>query len=393
MLTLGTPLSHSATKLMLLGSGELGKELAIEAQRLGLEIIALDRYDDAPAMQVAHRQYVVSMLDGKALADIIEAEKPKFIVPELEAIATNTLSELSEQGYQVTPSAKAVSLTLDREGIRRFASEQLKLQTPPYAFATTRQEFDAALNQIGLPCVVKPIMSSSGKGQAIVKEASDADEAWLTAQSGGRAGPGKVILEGFIDFDYEVTLLTVSHKEGMSFCAPIAHVQKGGDYIESWQPHPMHEATLKNAQDIAAKIVKGLGGLGLFGVELFVKGDTIYFSEVSPRPHDTGMVTMISQNVSQFALHLRALLGLPIPPIIQRGPAASRALIAVGDSNQITTTGIEKALKVAPESDIRLFGKPMVQGKRRLGVALARADTIKAARAAVEKMDMAINFS
>lgn len=377
---------------MMLGSGELGKEVVIEFQRYGVEVIAVDRYDHAPAMQVAHRSYTISMLDGKALRTIIEKEKPRYIIPEVEAIATDTLVELEREGFRVIPSANATRLTMNREGIRTLAAETLKLQTSPYRFAGTKNEFDAAIKIIGMPCVVKPIMSSSGKGQSVVKTEKDIDYAWQYAQEGGRSGGGRVIIEGFIDFDYEITLLTIRHKNGVSFCEPIGHRQEHGDYQESWQPHPMSEKALKHAQHIAASVVDALGGHGIFGVEFFVKGDTVYFSELSPRPHDTGMVTMISQDLSEFALHVRAILGLPIPNIIQHGPSASRVILVKGDSDDISFSGIEKALAL-PDTQIRLFGKPEVRGERRMGVCLARGKTIEEARKKANDAAANINYS
>ncbi len=378
MATIGTPLSPSATRVMMLGCGELGKEVVIELQRLGVEVIAVDRYDNAPAMQVAHRRHVVSMLDGDALRRIIELEKPHLIVPEIEAIATDTLVELEKEGYNVVPTARAARLTMNREGIRRLAAEELALPTSAYRFASTREEFDAAVNDIGLPCVVKPVMSSSGKGQSTVKTAADIDKAWRYAQEGGRAGAGRVIVEGFVDFDYEITLLTVRHRDGTSFCAPIGHRQERGDYRESWQPQVMSDRALERAEDIARKITEGLGGRGIFGVEMFVKGDTVIFSEVSPRPHDTGLVTLISQDLSEFALHARAILGLPIPVIRQNGPSASVALLVEGHSQQVSFSGLDVALSEA-DTQLRLFGKPEVQGERRMGVTLARAESIDGA--------------
>jgi phosphoribosylglycinamide formyltransferase 2 len=378
-LRIGTPLTASAIKVMLLGSGELGKEVVIEFQRYGVEVIAVDRYAHAPAMQVAHRAYVISMLDGKALRELIEKEKPDYIVPEVEAIATATLVELEQEGFRVVPTANAARLTMNREGIRTLAAEQLKVKTSPYRFANTSEEFLTAVNEIGIPCVVKPIMSSSGKGQSLVKRFEDIDSAWKYAQEGGRSGGGKVIVEGFVPFDYEITLLTVRHKEGVSFCAPIGHRQEHGDYQESWQPHPMNETALQEAQDIAQKVVNALGGFGIFGVEFFVKGEEVYFSEVSPRPHDTGMVTMISQDLTEFALHVRAILGLPIPVIRQFGPSASSVILVKGDSQNIAFTGMEQALS-EPDTQLRLFGKPEVHGERRMGVCLAQAESIEEAR-------------
>lgn len=379
MLTIGTPLKPSAIKVMLLGSGELGKEVVIEFQRLGVEVVAVDRYDNAPAMQVAHRSYTISMLDGKSLRGVIEKEKPHYIIPEVEAIATDTLIDLEEEGFTVIPSANATKLTMNREGIRTLAAEKLELQTSPYKFAGTKEEFIQGVKAIGMPCVVKPIMSSSGKGQSVVKKESDIDHAWQYAQEGGRSGGGRVIIEGFIDFDYEITLLTIRHKDGISFCEPIGHRQEHGDYQESWQPHPMHPKALKTAEDIAAKVVDALGGRGIFGVEFFVKGEQVYFSELSPRPHDTGMVTMISQDLSEFSLHVRAILGLPIPNIRQHGPSASSVILVKGDSDNVSFTGMESALS-EPDTQLRLFGKPEVRGERRMGVCLARGSSIEEAR-------------
>lgn len=364
---------------MMLGSGELGKEVVIEFQRYGVEVIAVDRYANAPAMQVAHRSHVISMLDGKVLREIIEKEKPNYIIPEVEAIATDTLVELEQEGFHVVPSANATRLTMNREGIRTLAAEKLNLQTSPYKFAGTKEEFIAAIKTIGIPCVVKPIMSSSGKGQSVVKSEKDIDYAWQYAQEGGRSGGGRVIIEGFVDFDYEITLLTIRHKNGVSFCEPIGHRQEHGDYQESWQPHPMSVAALKKSQQIAQSVVNALGGYGIFGVEFFVKGDAVYFSELSPRPHDTGMVTMISQDLSEFALHVRAILGLPIPNIAQHGPCASSVILVKGKSDNISFSGLEKAL-AEPDTQLRLFGKPEVDGERRMGVCLARGKSIEEAR-------------
>lgn len=395
MTSIGTPLSKSAKKILLLGSGELGKEVAIEAQRFGVEVIAVDRYANAPAMQVAHRSHVVSMLDGAALRKIIESEKPDLIVPEIEAIATDTLLELESEGFHVVPTARAAKLTMNREGIRRLAAEELKLPTSPYRFAESEAEFRAAIAAIGMPCVVKPIMSSSGKGQSVVKSEADIDTAWRYAQEGGRAGAGRVIVEGFIEFDYEITLLTVrslSHVGnggGTQFCAPIGHLQIAGDYRESWQPQPMSALALARAEQIARAITDALGGSGLFGVELFVRGDEVIFSEVSPRPHDTGLVTLISQDLSEFALHVRAILGLPIPAIRQQGASASCALLVEGDSDCVRFNNLEKALE-QPDTALRLFGKPEVRGQRRMGVGLARAETIDAARAKARAIVAAI---
>jgi len=389
---IGTPLTAVATRVMLLGSGELGKEVAIELQRLGVEVIAVDSYANAPAMQVAHRSHVINMLDGAALRPLIESEKPDLIVPEVEAIATATLAELEGEGFNVIPTARATQLTMNREGIRRLAAEELNLPTSPYRFAATREEFKAAVADIGMPCVVKPIMSSSGKGQSVIRTAGDVQKAWNYAQEGGRAGRGKVIVEGFIDFDYEITLLTIRHRDGTSFCLPIGHLQIDGDYRESWQPQPMSDAALKAAQQIAAKVTDALGGYGLFGVELFIKGDEAIFSEVSPRPHDTGLVTLISQDLSEFALHARAILGLPIPNIHQHAPAASCPLVVEGDSTQVSFGGLERAL-AAPDTQIRLFGKPAVHGKRRMAVALARGSSLDEARSKAVAAAKAITVS
>ncbi|MEY1662735.1 formate-dependent phosphoribosylglycinamide formyltransferase [Isoalcanivorax beigongshangi] len=383
--TLGTPLSPTATRVLLLGSGELGKEVVIALQRLGCEVIAVDRYANAPAMQVAHRSHVISMLDGDALRRVISAEQPHYVVPEIEAIATDVLVELEAEGLNVVPTARAAQLTMNREGIRRLAAEQLGLATSPYRFADTETEYRAAVAAIGLPCVVKPVMSSSGKGQSTVRSDADIDAAWTHAQSGGRAGAGRVIVEGFIDFDYEITLLTVRHRDGTAFCAPIGHRQERGDYRESWQPQPMSNAALAAAHQMAEAVTGALGGRGLFGVEMFVKGDQVYFSEVSPRPHDTGMVTLISQNLSEFELHARAILGLPIPLIRQWGPSASAVLLVSGDSSQMQYGNLAAAL-AEPDTDLRLFGKPEVAGERRLGVGLARADDIDAAVQRVQRV-------
>lgn len=392
MVTLGTPLSPSATRVMMLGCGELGKEVVIELQRLGVEVIAVDRYDHAPAMQVAHRRHVISMLDGAALRRVIEAERPHLIVPEIEAIATDTLIELEKEGYNVIPTARATRLTMNREGIRRLAAEELDLPTSRYRFASSRQEFDQAVADIGIPCVVKPVMSSSGKGQSTIKTAADIDHAWQYAQEGGRAGAGRVIVEGFVDFDYEITLLTVRHRDGTSFCSPIGHRQERGDYRESWQPQVMSPLALQNAEVIARKITESLGGRGIFGVEMFIKGDNVIFSEVSPRPHDTGLVTLISQDLSEFALHARAILGLPIPVIRQRGPSASVALLVEGHSAQVSFSGLEKAL-AEPDTQLRLFGKPEVQGERRMGVTLAQDDSVESAIAKALRVAAAISVN
>ena len=380
MSSIGTPLSSTATKVLLCGSGELGKEVAIELQRLGCEVIAVDRYPNAPAMQVAHRSHVISMLDGAALRQIVELEKPHYIVPEIEALATDTLVELENEGFTVIPTARAAQLTMNREGIRRLAAEDLGLATSPYAFAESFAEFEVAIARIGLPCVVKPIMSSSGKGQSTIKSPHEVTAAWEYAQAGGRAGQGKVIVEGFVTFDYEITMLTVRHLGGTDFCDPVGHTQIKGDYRESWQPCPMSPAALAAARHMAEKITSALGGRGLFGVEMFVCGEDVIFSEVSPRPHDTGLVTLISQDLSEFALHARAILGLPVPAIRQFGPSASCALLVEGESTQVTFSHLEAAL-AAPDTQLRLFGKPGVSGSRRLGVTLARDTTIDAARA------------
>ncbi len=384
MTMIGTPFSTSAKKVLLCGAGELGKEVAIEFQRLGCEVIALDRYENAPAMQVADRSYTLSMLDGDALESIIKQEKPDYIIPEIEAIATDTLAELEQQGFTVVPSARATQLTMNREGIRRLAAETLDIPTSAYEFASDKQQFEKAIANIGLPCVVKPIMSSSGKGQSLIKTEDQIDAAWEYAQEGGRAGAGKVIVEGFVDFDYEITLLTIRHvdlataKEGSlttSYCQPIGHRQENGDYQESWQPQTMSELALQRAQEVAEKVTAELGGCGIFGVELFIKGDDVIFSEVSPRPHDTGLVTLISQDLSQFALHVRAILGLPIPNIVQHGPSASAVLLVEGESNNIRYSGLDKAL-AEMNTQLRLFGKPEVSGQRRMGVALARGTEV-----------------
>ena len=378
--SIGTPFKSKAKKVLLCGSGELGKEVVLELQRYGVEVIALDSYPDAPAMQVADRSHVVSMLDGPALRQAIESEKPDLVVPEVEAIATDVLAELEASGFTtVIPTARATQLTMNREGIRRLAAEDLGLKTSPYRFAETEEEFKAAIEEIGLPCVVKPIMSSSGKGQSTVRSDDQVDHAWEYAQAGGRAGKGKVIVEGFVDFDYEITQLTIRHAGGTSFCEPIGHVQVDGDYRESWQPQPMSDAALEEAKRYAQVITDGLGGRGVFGVELFIKGDEVLFSEVSPRPHDTGMVTMISQDLSQFALHARAILGLPIPGIRQFGPSASSVILVEGESEDVSFGNLDQAL-AQPDTQLRLFGKPQVSGQRRMGVALARGDSIEQAR-------------
>ena len=385
MTTIGTPFSASATRVLLCGSGELGKEVVIELQRLGCEVIAVDRYANAPAMQVADRSHVINMLDGEALRQVIEQEQPMLVVPEIEAIATDTLAELEQQGVNIVPSARATQLTMNREGIRRLAAEQLQVPTSSYEFAEDESGFFSAVERIGLPCLVKPIMSSSGKGQSFVRHADELQAAWDYAQQGGRAGKGKVIIEGFVDFDFEITLLTIRHKDvdgatQTSFCEPIGHRQENGDYQESWQPQAMTPAALEKAQQIAATVTTELGGLGLFGVELFVKGEDVIFSEVSPRPHDTGLVTLISQDLSEFALHARAILGLPIPNIRQHGPSASAVLLVAGESANMQFSGLDRAL-AAVDTQLRLFGKPQVSGQRRLGVALARADDVEQAKA------------
>ncbi|EKO3869962.1 formate-dependent phosphoribosylglycinamide formyltransferase [Vibrio harveyi] len=372
----GTATSTHATRVLLLGSGELGKEVAIECQRLGLEVIACDRYADAPAMQVAHRSYVIDMLDGEALEEIIKKEQPAYVVPEIEAIATDKLVELEEKGVNVVPTAKATKLTMNREGIRRLAAEELSLTTSPYQFADNFDNFKAAVEHVGIPCVVKPVMSSSGKGQSVIKTEQDVQAAWEYAQEGGRTGAGRVIVEGFIDFDYEITLLTVRAKDGVHFCAPIGHRQEDGDYRESWQPQAMSDTAIKAAEYTAEKVVNALGGYGIFGVELFVKGDKVIFNEVSPRPHDTGMVTMISQEMSEFALHVRAFTGMPINSIIQYGPSASAVILGQGTSTDIRFDNLANAL-AQPQTQVRLFGKPEIDGRRRLGVVLTRRKTIE----------------
>jgi phosphoribosylglycinamide formyltransferase 2 len=379
MTTLGTKFSPTATKVLMLGSGELGKEVVIELQRLGVEVIACDRYANAPAMQVADRSHSFSMLDSSEMRRVIEQEQPDLIVPEIEAIATDTLLELEQEGFQVIPTAKAARLTMNREGIRRLAAEELGLATSPYRFAETREEFLEAVGEVGIPCVVKPIMSSSGKGQSTIRNEADIDPSWEYAQSGGRAGAGKVIVEGFVDFDYEITLLTVRHEGGVSYCEPIGHRQEDGDYRESWQPQPMSEAALVESKSIANQVTAALGGRGLFGVELFIKGDAVFFSEVSPRPHDTGMVTLISQDLSEFALHARAILGLPVPNIAFHGPSASAVVLVEGHSSQAAFGNLQQAF-AQNDTTLRFFGKPEVAGKRRMGVALARADSVDEAK-------------
>ncbi|MDR0534347.1 MAG: formate-dependent phosphoribosylglycinamide formyltransferase [Verrucomicrobiales bacterium] len=391
MTCIGTPKSPTGKKALLLGSGELGKEVVIELQRFGVEVVALDKYPDAPAMQVAHRSAVGSMLDGAWLREVILREKPDFIIPEVEAIATSTLMELEKEGFKVIPTARAAFLTMNREGIRRLAAEELKVPTSRYEFAANREEFEQAVAKIGLPCVVKPIMSSSGHGQSVVRDANDKDQAWQFAQEGGRAGAGKVIVEAFVRFDYEITLLTVRHAGGTTFLQPIGHYQESGDYRESWQPQPMSEKAWSLAQEIAGKITGALGGYGIFGVEFFVRGDEVIFSEVSPRPHDTGMVTMVSQDLSEFALHARAILGLPIPEVRFLGPSASKAVVVGGNSRQVEFANLENVLS-EPGVQIRLFGKPEVNGHRRMAVLLANGGTVDEARGkarrAAEKLEV-----
>ena len=376
---LGTALTRDATKVMMLGCGELGKEVVIELQRLGVEVIAVDRYANAPAIHVAHRSHVIDMLDGPALQEVIELEVPDLVVPEIEAIATPTLVAMEIAGLNVVPTATAARLTMDREGIRRLAAEELGVRTSPYEFADSHADYRAAIARIGMPCIVKPVMSSSGKGQSTVCTAADIDAAWQHAVAGARGAAGTVIVEGFVDFDYEITLLTARHRGGTTFCAPIGHRQEGGDYQESWQPQAMSEPALATSQQIAKQVTTALGGWGLFGVEFFIKGDEVYFSEVSPRPHDTGMVTLISQDLSEFALHARAILGLPIPTVRQLGPAASAVILAQGHSQSLSFGGLAEAL-AEPDTQLRLFGKPEVAGERRVGVALALAESIEGAR-------------
>ena len=384
MVEIGTVLTPVGKKALLCGSGELGKEVAIELQRYGVEVVALDKYANAPAMQVAHRSHVLSMLDGKKLREVIETERPDYIIPEVDAIATDPLVALEKEGYSVTPTATAAYLTMNREGIRRLAAEQLGLPTSPYKFASTREEFEEAVKEIGMPCVVKPIMSSSGHGQSVVRTADDIDKSWHYAQEGGRAGAGRVIVEGFVQFDYEITQLTVRHSAGTTFLKPVGHVQVDGDYRESWQPQVMSEKALQKAQDIARKVTDALGGYGIFGVELFIKGDDVLFSEVSPRPHDTGMVTMISQDMSQFALHARAVLGLPVPGVRFYGPSASRAIVVEGDTDKVVFGNLDEVLS-EEGVQMRIFGKPEIVGHRRLGVILATADTVEEARAKADR--------
>lgn len=379
MTVIGTKFSQTSTKVLLLGSGELGKEVAIELQRLGAEVIACDRYANAPAMQVADRSHSFSMLDSAEIRKVIEQEQPDLIVPEIEAIATETLMELEQEGFHVIPTAKAALLTMNREGIRRLAAEELGVATSPYRFAETREEFLDAVRDVGIPCVVKPIMSSSGKGQSTIRGEADIEQSWEYSQAGGRTGAGKVIIEGFVDFDYEITLLVVRHEGGVSYCEPIGHRQEDGDYRESWQPQPMSEAALAESKSIANKVTQALGGRGLFGVELFIKGEDVFFSEVSPRPHDTGMVTLISQDLSEFALHARAILGLPIPNIAFHGPSASAVVLVEGNSSRAAFGNLKQAF-AQTDTTLRFFGKPEVSGKRRMGVALARANGIEEAK-------------
>lgn len=392
MPTIGTPFTSSATRVLLCGAGELGKEVVLELQRLGVEVIACDRYANAPAMQVADRSYVFPMLDAERLRAVIEMEKPDFVVPEIEAIHTDTLAELEDEGFNIVPSARAAQLTMNREGIRRLVAESLDILTSPYRFADTKEAFVTAIEEIGTPCVVKPIMSSSGKGQSVVRGPEDIQSAWEIGQEGGRAGAGRLIVEGFVDFDYEITLLTVQHIAGVSFCAPIGHRQEDGDYRESWQPHPMNAEVLKRCEDIAARVTGALGGKGLFGVEFFIKDSEVYFSEVSPRPHDTGMVTLISQDLSEFALHVRAFLGLPIPGIRLRGPSASAVILPEGHSENIQYGNLAAALGL-PDTDLRLFGKPAISGRRRMGVALACSDDLDDARSKARNSAAAVQVS
>ncbi|HHQ4523534.1 TPA: formate-dependent phosphoribosylglycinamide formyltransferase [Aeromonas veronii] len=388
----GTATRPGATRALLLGSGELGKEVAIELQRFGIEVIAADRYPNAPAMQVAHSAHVLDMLDGNALRELVAEVKPDLIIPEIEAIATDTLAALEQEGVKVVPNARATQLTMNREGIRRLAAETLGLPTSPYRFAQSKEEFVATVEAIGLPCVVKPVMSSSGKGQSVLRDLAKLDESWTYAQEGGRAGRGKVIVEGFVPFEYEITLLTVRAADGIHFCDPIGHRQEDGDYRESWQPQVMSELALARSKEVAAKVVEALGGYGLFGVELFIRGDEVWFSEVSPRPHDTGMVTLISQDLSEFALHVRAILGLPVGTITQYGPSASAVVLREGHSQDIRYQGIGEALALVPGAQLRLFGKPEIAGRRRLGVALARAedcqDAVEKAKAVAAKVEV-----
>ena len=386
---IGTPLSPSSTKVLFCGGGELAKEVVIELQRFGVEVIVLDRYKDAPAMQVAHRSHIINMLDANALRKIIEQEQPHYIVPEIEAIATQTLVELEQEGFNVIPTARAANLTMNREGIRRLAAEELGISTSAFQFAQTKDEYLAAVKAIGIPCVVKPIMSSSGKGQSTIHSEVDIEKTWQYAQQGGRTGEGKVIVEGFVDFDYEITLLTIRHVNGTAFCEPIGHKQINGDYRESWQPQAMSEKAKKESIHIAQTITDSLGGWGLFGVELFIKGDKVYFSEVSPRPHDTGLVTLISQDLSEFSLHARAILGLPIPAIRQFGYSASSVILVDGESEQVEFANLENAL-LETDTQLRLFGKPKVKTQRRMGVALALADSIEEAKEKAKRSSEAV---
>ncbi len=392
-ISIGTPFTHLAKKVLLCGSGELGKEVVIELQRFGAEVIAVDSYPDAPAMQVADRAHVISMLDAGELKRVIEQEQPDLVVPEVEAIATDVLAELENSGFTtVIPTARATQLTMNREGIRRLAAEELNLKTSPFRFASNADEFQLAVETIGMPCVVKPIMSSSGKGQSTIRSSDQIEKAWKYAQEGGRSGGGKVIVEGFVEFDYEITQLTVRHAGGTSFCDPIGHIQVDGDYRESWQPQPMSVTAQQEAMRYAQAITDALGGYGVFGVELFIKGEEVLFSEVSPRPHDTGMVTMISQDLSQFALHARAILGLPIPVIRQFGPSASSVILVEGESENVSFGNLDQALTES-DTQLRLFGKPQVNGQRRMGVALGRADTIADARNKANQVVSAITIS
>ena len=384
MVKIGTTFTGSGKKAVLCGSGELGKEVALELQRYGVEVVALDKYANAPAMHIAHGSHVLSMLDGEALKAVIKEENPDYIIPEIEAIATDKLVELENEGYNVIPTAKATLLTMNREGIRRLAAETLGLPTSPYRFAQTREEFDKAVEEIGIPCVVKPVMSSSGHGQSTIKCVEDIDKAWTISQEGGRAGSGKVIVEGFVKFDYEITLLTVRHCAGTTFLKPVGHHQVDGDYRESWQPQAMSEDAIEKAEAIAKAITDALGGYGIFGVELFIKGDEVIFSEVSPRPHDTGMVTMISQDMSEFGLHARAILGLPIPDVKFYGPSASKAIVVEGNTKEYEFCNLEKVLE-EPGVQIRLFGKPEIAGHRRVGVILATDESVAAALAKAER--------
>lgn len=384
MTKIGTIKTEIGQKALLLGSGELGKEVAIELQRLGVEVVACDRYPDAPAMQVANRFHVLNMLDADELTKVIEEEKPDHIIPEVEAIATPALVALEKKGFHVTPTAHATLLTMNREGIRRLAAEELGIKTSPYRFASTFEEFKTAVREIGTPCVVKPIMSSSGHGQSVIKDTSQAEQAWHISQEGGRAGAGRVIVEGFVDFDYEITMLTVRSISGTNFCQPVGHIQKDGDYRYSWQPQAMSEAAITKAHDIAKKVTDALGGYGIFGVEMFIKGEDVIFSEVSPRPHDTGMVTMISQDLSEFALHARALMGLPVPEIKFYGPSVSKAIVVEGDTNRVLFSDIDKALE-EPGTQIRIFGKPEVCGHRRMAVILATDKDVESAMAKADR--------